>query len=326
MQKDFLGLLPCALKVPFEEKINLFVEDSLKDIHFDYLVEANANKQLDYFDQISAIDDIEDLPDIFMAPGFNGFYYKAFMERFKNTGCFISINHKEINDDLASLSILDPHDDYTITCFNPTVMLVDRSFYVDLPVPESWQDLLEPEFAGKVAIRGHANDDFCEGILLNIFKDYGMSGIQKFGRSFKVGLHPAQMVKMAGRKREDAPAVSAIPYSFAKLVMDSERVTSKRVTIVWPKDGAIVNPVTTLVKKSSVSKLKAVLDFLAGADAGQIYGTARFPSLHPLVHNDLPQGAAFKWLGWDFILENDLEELIDELNIVFKASFQGAAV
>ena len=42
-----------------------------------------------------------------------------------------------------------------------------------------------------------------------------------------------------------------------------------------------------------------------GAESAQ----ACFPSLHPDVDNKLPENASFKWLGWEYIKSNDLEQL-----------------
>ena len=42
-----------------------------------------------------------------------------------------------------------------------------------------------------------------------------------------------------------------------------------------------------------------------------------FPSCHPDVVNQVPDPAPFMWLGWDFIRENDLGELIPKVNEIF---------
>jgi len=45
-----------------------------------------------------------------------------------------------------------------------------------------------------------------------------------------------------------------------------------------------------------------------------------FPSLNNEVDNNLPENAPFKWLGWDYIYNNDIDALIKEVNTVFEES------
>ena len=59
---------------------------------------------------------------------------------------------------------------------------------------------------------------------------------------------------------------------------------------------------------------------MAGICAG-----AAFPALHPGVDNRLPQQAGFKWIGWDYVKNNDLKALIADTNAAFLQAFHGEA-
>jgi ABC-type Fe3+ transport system substrate-binding protein len=304
--------MPCPLKVPFEQQLSQWLQGVKKRYSRfprELKVFSNANYQREFFPKAALWTRPEELPDVMIAPGLNGFYHRGFMDRFKKTGCFGVVGPAEVNPGLRHAALPDPDRHYTMLGFNPTVWVVDRTVHRDLPVPERWPDLLDPAYRGLIALRGYGETDFCEGILLDFYREGGIAAVRALGEAVQTGLHPSQMVKYAGSSRPDAPAVAAIPYSFAKLVK-----TNERVMVVWPKDGAIVNPLVMLVKRSCVPASQELASYIAGADIGGILAGASFPSLHPEVDNRLPENASLKWLGWDFIGGNDLGELIPALD------------
>ncbi|MBC7196050.1 MAG: ABC transporter substrate-binding protein, partial [Deferribacterales bacterium] len=185
----------------------------------------------------------------------------------------------------------------------------------DLKVPESWADLLSEEYYQKVALPV-GDFDLFNAILISIYKDFGMDGVEKLGKILLKSMHPAQMVKNAGKKVADKPVVTIMPYFFTKMVRD---VSTMKV--VWPKDGAIISPIFMLVKRSKLEILKPVADFLFSKEVGEILShKGLFPSLNPEVKNILPENAKFKWVGWDYIYSNDIGELIKITNEVFEKS------
>lgn len=309
---DFLGLMPCPLKVPFEELLINYVQHSQEKngSALQCLIESNANNQINFFSWLKNCQDIDELPHIMMAPGFSRFFYQSFRKKFIEQGFFRAVGSWKSNP--ALLELQDPERIYTIPTFNPTVMVVDRTNHPEVPLPRCWQDLLEPEYEGRIALRGHQDSNFCEGVFLNIYKERGEEGIRRLGKATKIGLHPSQMVKLAGSGKPEAPAVSAIPYSFARLIRPSEHVS-----VIWPEDGAIVNPVVLMVKAQSLPKIEHLAELIASQEVGRIFADASFPSCHPQVDNGLPPEARFKWLGWDFLKENDIEELISRIEAIF---------
>jgi ABC-type Fe3+ transport system substrate-binding protein len=315
---DFLGLMPCPLQITFEKLFTEYTEHFYKKTGFRLsgLVVSNANNQIDFFSQIETATSIEDYPAIVMAPGFNYFYHRGFMNKYKNE--FISIGPLASNPELKVAQLQDPMGNYYIPCFNPTVMIVDRTLHPDLPIPHKWGDLLKPEYAGQIALRGHQDGNFCEGTLLNIYRDYGIAGIEKLGKAVKIGLHPSQMVKFAGSGKPEAPVISGVPYFFSRAVK-----TSPLVSIVWPEDGAIANPFVMLVKKSALPRLQNLCEFITSSEIGQVFADSFFPCPHPSVKNNLPPEASLKWLGWDFITSNDLGKLVPMVQQVFLNNYRG---
>ena len=100
-------------------------------------------------------------------------------------------------------------------------------------------------------------------------------------------------------------------------------VLGQGISIVWPKDGALVSPVTMLVKTGKRAELQPLIDFLSGAQAAVICADAGFPALHPGVDNRLPDDAAFKWIGWEYVKKNDIKSMLVEINATFLQAFKG---
>lgn len=315
---SLLALLPCPLKLPLQEAFEEFLQNGKikKPKNFSYLIEGNANNQLSYYSYVDNFNDIDEIPDVIISPGINSFYYKRFVEKFIDKGLFVDAAEYEPKGVLSNIGIKDPGSNYTIVSMNLLVMVVDKLKIGNTPIPQKWEDLLKPEFENRVAIRGQ-NDFFCETTLLTIYKQFGIEGIRKLGKAVKYGWHPSQMAKAAGSSSEESPAVSVMPHFFTRTIKYKQNVE-----VVWPEDGAIVSPVTMLVKAEKADRLKDVTRFFTGTYAGKISASASFPVLHPDVDNKIPQNASFNWLGWDFIKQNDIEGLISKLNSEFLVTFR----
>jgi ABC-type Fe3+ transport system substrate-binding protein len=132
-------------------------------------------------------------------------------------------------------------------------------------------------------------------------------------------MHPAEMVKWAGVGRRGKPAVLVMPYFFAKLIQRKDRVT-----IVWPEDGAIASPVSMLIKRRPSDDLANIGRFFAGSDVAKICARAMFPSHHPAARAHLPQHAPLRWLGWEFIRNEDVDDcqkrILDRFLPVYRRS------
>lgn len=314
---NMLALLPCPLKVPIEEKFNSFYKELKlnEKLNFNFMIDGNANKQVSYYDHIDEFESIEEVPDIIISPGINRFFYKNFVDKFINKGFFMDKADYEPNV-INKINFKDPDGNYTMISMNLLIMVVDLTRIKDLPIPESFEDILKLEYYKSVAIRGK-NGSFCETTLLTIFKEHGYEGIKRLASSVKYGWHPSQMVKNIGTGKEETPAISVMPYFYAKTITKKDKIK-----IVWPKDGAIVSPVFMLVKKTEDELINKAADFFAGKEVAQISADAFFPSLHPEANNRIPLEATFNWVGWDYIKSRDMETLIYDISELFCKEFE----
>ena len=312
---NLLALLPCPVKVPIEQAFDEYLA-TLPPGRATALrcqLEGNANIESDYYNTVEQLTQLEQFPDIIISPGFNSLFEPPFVERFIKTGHFVSVNDYAGDRHLAALGVCDPGNNYTMLAMNLLVPVVDHRRLGDRPVPHSWADLLKPEYENSIAIRGHKDGTFCETLLMTIYKDNGVEGLRSMGKNVRHGWHPSQMVKAALGSSPDAPAISVMPLFFAQNLVGREQYS-----IIWPEDGALISPVTMLVKTEKRAALDDLLAFWAGPRVAAIFSGAFFPAVHPEVDNRLPESATFKWIGWDYIINNDIKKLISDVNTAFR--------
>lgn len=309
---NMVSLLPCPLKVPLQRELKEFLEQlrEKKGVALNYFVDAYFNNHLNYDDYLEHAEEPDELPDLLFTAGFS-LYYRKFIQRFVSRNVFAKAMDRLVNPRLAACGILDPEGHFTVIAVNTLVMVVDKKRLGDLPVPASWSELLKPEYENKVVMRGH-DDVFCDIVQLNIFKDHGEDGVRKLARSVKCGWHPSQMVKGLMSRDIEVPPIHIMPYFFYKTI-----VNCTDVTLVWPEEGILVYPVSLIVKEGKTAELAEVVDFLTGSDVARICANAFFPAAYPDVNLRLPEHVKFKWLGWDFVREHDMETLIYNLNEIF---------
>ncbi|MDR3192056.1 MAG: ABC transporter substrate-binding protein [Treponema sp.] len=316
---NLLALMPCSVKVRLERKLagNIRSIAQKHGVSLSYRILSNAVMRDAFTRSFEAAEGPEDLPDIIVAPGFSPFFCQPFIGRFRNTGCFASVFAGPLSPAFREQGLADPDSYYDILAFNPLVFLVDKTREPDLPSPRRWADLLSPRYEGRIAYRGRDDRDFCDGVLLTVFQCAGEEGIEALGRTVKCRLHPAEMAKLAGSGREEAPCVSVIPYAFGHLALRK----GKPVELVWPDDGAAVNPLVMLVKRDSGPAVRETAEMLTGKDMGAILRAGGIYPIRPSEGTEagedetgLPAGKQYRFAGWDFLKNHDIGALLRRLN------------
>lgn len=305
------GVLPCPVRIPLLEGFSQWIQENEEKLGFkiDYELQS-ANIGVDWLRAKFEEDKEEDLSDIFMSAGFDLFFDKNLIGKYKSKGIFEDISGFErLNPDFQNeeIDFRDPHKQYTVMGGVPAVFLVNKDELNGREMPKTWEDLLKPEFEESVSLPLHDFDLF-NAMLLTIYRLYGEEGIKKLGKTLLRSMSPAEMVK-SNIKRGDMkkPTVTVMPYLFTQMVKDTSPLKP-----VWPEDGAILSPIFLLTKKESKEKTKPIVDFFLSQEVGELLADkGGFPSVHPQVDNKFTKDRKFLWLGWDFInSHDDIGELI----------------
>ncbi len=308
---NLLGYVVCPLKQIFREGM----EETLVREHdggrdFDCFVPMGCGGT-DPYENIWQVDSIDAFPDMVVSVGFDNLFKKRFMEKFIKGGDFQSVQIAPTPAAFTECGIPDPENHYTIYSIFPYIFLVDQRRLGTRPVPKRWSDLLEPVYRREIIIGG-SEDEVNELLMLSVFKEYGVEGLKQLAANTKDAWHASKMAKTAGNGSPSGAAIYVMPWFFAKTCPRTE-VTS----IIWPEDGALANPMYLLVKKTKLQKLKPLYQYVTGRELGEKAAKSFFPVLHPAVDNQLPPGAKFKWLGWDYINQTDMGEEIQKTTGLF---------
>jgi len=313
---NIMGLLPCPVRIPLMEQFEKFATSYTAETGtaLKYQLQA-ASLGLEWVEEhILGHDEADQLPDLFLSAGFDLFFDEEKFGHYRRSGVFKDITEYEVvNKDFEGMGIPDPDGLYSIIGTVPAVFLINREELGDRKMPETWEDILRPEFENTVSLPV-GDFDLFNAILLNIYKTYGPEGVRKLGRSLMEDLHPSQMVKSATRQG-NRPIVTIMPSFFTRMTGGKGPLIP-----IWPKDGAIISPIFMLSKREKAKALKPVVDFFASREVGEILAhQGRFPSLRNDVDNRFDE-STYMWIGWDFIKTHDIGALIRECMILFEES------
>ncbi|SMB81212.1 ABC-type Fe3+ transport system, substrate-binding protein [Desulfonispora thiosulfatigenes DSM 11270] len=312
------GVLPCPVRIPLMESFSKWLEETEgvnKNVNYDLKA---ASVGVDWIKEaIENVESDEVISDIFISAGFDLFFDKKLMGKFKSKGVFKDLTgFEKLNTDFENeeISLRDPDGQYSLIGVVPAVFLINTEELNGREIPKTWDDIFKPEFKNSVSLP-IGDFDLFNAIILNIYKKYGEEGIRNLGECLLVNMHPVQMVK-SHMKKTSKPAVTIMPYFFTKMTKQNGPMTA-----IWPEDGAIISPIFLLSKKAKEKELKPYINFLASKQVGEILAhNGLFPSISPEVDNRIPKENKYMWLGWDFIKNNDIGELIKKCEKIFHES------
>lgn len=301
---SLMGLLPCPVRIPLLKKFEEFLNNN-PDLNLSYQLKA-ASAGLGWIkENVIKTDKIENLADIFISAGFDLFFEKDLMGKFKERKVFKDISGVE-NYNSALQSLKDPYGEYSIIGAVPAIFMVNKNLLGDRISPKSWADILKPEFKASISLPV-ADFDLFNAILVNIYKLYGENGVKALGRNLMSNMHPAEMVGSNG------PTITVMPFFFSKMIRENSPMMP-----IWPEDGAIISPIFMLTKADKADKLKKIAEFMSGKEIGEILShQGLFPSTNPEVSN-ISDEKPMMWIGWDHIYSIDMGKTIKHCEKLFK--------
>lgn len=314
---DLFAGFPCPLKVPLETELAGLLA-SRRERGAALTSTLDACDQLSLVDRADGIERLDELPDLIVTSGLNGFLSHPFRRRFLDPGLFHCWAEYPVHPRLAALGLPDPGSLFRMIAVNLYVLAVDKSRLGSLPMPRRWADLLEPCYGGTTAICAHGGS-FNESAILSLHALFGDAGLRTLARTIGYGLHPSQFVKRLGLGKPDTPAIAMLPLFFARTAKDQENLA-----IVWPEEGALATPLFMLVKETSRDRLADVVDFFTGPRVAEICAGALFPAVHPAARQVIPEDAPLRWPGWPYLLAHDLARLRRATQSTFVAAWQAA--
>ncbi|MDR0701190.1 MAG: ABC transporter substrate-binding protein [Azoarcus sp.] len=187
----------------------------------------------------------------------------------------------------------------------PFVFLVDEKRLKGRAAPRGWADLLDPAWADEIVFGGWRPDesspyrDYCGYLLLCLYLEFGAAGLAAFAANVRHLQHNVRTAARAGSNSQQAGAVSVLPWLQAELCPRRERVR-----IAWPEDGALVMPLSWLVKRGMEEGGDAapLVEYLQSRELGAMFARNAYPPVHQAAGAAAayPPGVRLKWPGWAY--------------------------
>ena len=306
--------LPCPLKAPLGLALENLRERLGPDAPWPRIFMDSCGKHT-LNDLAAGLTRADEVPDMIVSAGLNGFLSRSFRDRFA-TGDLLAQLPQAMHPALAAAGLADPRGVCRIYGVNPLVMVAVPSRLDGLPMPRSFDDLLDPAYAGKVGLCGPPETAGDSTLLLDIRLRHGLSAVAALARAMVCDTHPSQIFRPA--PGANPPPIGIMPYFFA-----SAAPRQGDVVTIWPESGALASPLFVMVKQATRERLAPLLDCFLGPETAAIAGGALIPPTSPESSPDLPQGATIRFIGWDVLETHDLGPLIAEAGALFAQAYYG---
>lgn len=297
------GMLPCPVRLPLSESIHEVARE---------VSHATGRRLTSEFQAAYAGTDwiaqhvrpgmgIEELPDILLAAGYRLFFTDPTIRGFRNAGAFRDRSGwSSVNGSSYTAGLRDPDGHYTVLGTVPAIILANPEELGERRIPESWEEILSPEYAASLSVP-MGDFDLFDGLVLTLYSLYGEEGIDSLRRNLFRAMHPSQAVAAEGSSSQ--PALAVVPYFFASTLREESNYVP-----IWPREGAFAAPLFMLTR-SDRPEIEELARFISGPEIAEIlWGMGRFPAAHPEVEPELP--GALLWPGWEFLLNRELEPIL----------------
>jgi ABC-type Fe3+ transport system substrate-binding protein len=189
----------------------------------------------------------------------------------------------------------------------PFVFLVDKTKLGNRPVPQCWEDLLDPIYHNDITFGGSRSSDsgtyteFNRFLLLSLYRAFGPNGVIAFAHNVRHLLHHVEISRLMGSKNQQAPAIAILPWMQAELCPRRQQCQ-----IIWPQDGAYTMPIAFMLKPEKRERLQPIIDYLTSEQLGNLLMHNCYPPTLLQHTCAIPTEARFQWLGWEYVRSHNL--------------------
>lgn len=309
---DFFANVPCPMKPAFKEayeKMAAAHYAETGEAFYSYILTqcGSYDQRITAMSEISAQKDADELPALFYAYGLDELCEPEFQQKFTKAGVFEELPDFHKDRVLLPPEFDDPYHSVNVAAHFPYGLLADKLRLGDKPAPRRLADLLDPMYAGCLSIPdSHGEVDVT--LPLFVQKFYGEEGLKALERNAGACIPTLDAVKLAGN-----PARNGAPLYFVNWMFANSNVKSGKAELIWFEDGAPCEPVVLMARKNRDCKTNRIVEFLASEEVGSLFAKIHLPVTDARIQNHLPEGAAVRWLGWDYLYENDIPKRVAEL-------------
>jgi hypothetical protein len=304
---DFFAELPCPMKQRFRDAYDAFEGKYFRETgrRLYSFVPTNCPDHVEKtmsIRDLGAAASIADIPDLTICYAFDAFSRRSFIEGFIKPGYFEKVLDTSGLGFINPEEFEDPYGAFNSIGFFSQIILVDRNRLRGRPVPVSLESLMDETYEKSIVIPS-LQDDISTMLLHHIYQRYGEAGLDRIERNIHGTLGGITAARTAGTGDSEA-AIYLVPWVFAQ-----GAVKQGHTELVWPAEGALVEPLILMAKKERREEAGALLDFLKSAEVAEIFSENHFISTNPAADSRIPPGGKITWLGWNYVYHNDIEAI-----------------
>jgi len=302
-----VGLLPSEMINPVRQALSYKFPEYVNNPENIFLgTQRNLTEQLDSC--LDKMESPEELPEIFISSGFNSLYNFSFLLEQLNEQQFEILNYPP-DSYFTTRDLEHPYRLMNLYSGSLQVMVINKKHFGNQQAPSSWYELLSPKLKNSLIMDKECCFS-CNAVLYSFFAEYGPEAIRVLGQNTHGYRHPSEMLNEINSNSYNSNALYIMPYTYAN------KVRNINYEMVWPGDGAILNPVQILIRKRATKNHLSLLKFLCGKAPGELLEQSGFPALLTSSIRKYP-GRKIKWLGWDFIYNHDMHKIKTTIKNLF---------
>lgn len=189
----------------------------------------------------------------------------------------------------------------------PFVFLVDKTKLGKRPIPQCWEDLLDPIYHNDITFGGSRSADtgtyteFNRFLLLSLYCAFGPNGVIAFAQNVRHLLHHVEIARIMGSKNPQATAIAILPWMQAELCPRRQHCQ-----VIWPQDGAYTMPIAFMLKPAKRERLQPVIEYLTSAQMGTMLMHNCYPPTLRQQIDVLPTEIRIQWLGWEYVRSHNI--------------------
>lgn len=250
--------VPCPLKVRLKSVLEVFVADynATHDVplHSPTLLEGEPHA---VEDDMAVATRPDELPDVWLTNNYHTLFTQPFKSRFIDSGIYVGVTRPEWADLLSTpfVAVAEKHN-LGFLGFGSWGMVMDESVASTSPVPQTWNDLVKPCYAGEIGMHGCSGHVSGTALLMVLRARLGAGAIRQFAGNVRYLKHFSQIIK--GMDSSDPERARFVLMPSAAIRQIPSR---KRVAEVALADGPILTPMLLFVKRDKLDACRDVLPF-----------------------------------------------------------------
>jgi ABC-type Fe3+ transport system substrate-binding protein len=313
LKKGALNLyvnMPCPLKVVAKMVISEFADlyNASHDVplYSPMLFDGNS-KGIE--GELKAAKTEDELPEVLIASGLHTVLSRNFRERFIDTGIYTGITTPE------ALKIMPESFQQLVKKHNIGILgigywsvVVDLSTSPGVPYPHRWTDLVDPRYKDLLTVHGYNGKASIATLLMLLKEQLGSGAATDFAFNIRNVWHFAEILK-----RLDSSEVRRTPFNLLPNAATVQMPSRKQAAILEFEDGPVLAPMLMFVKTSRIEECQPVVDFFHSDIMKKALKRGDF-----YLAEDVNWQDPFSFPSWEYLLNNDYEELTVMLDIELK--------